>query len=102
MRYITEAPSWTWPGKFGRVELIDDVVTIITWKGPGSKPTKTQVAAAVVEFQPIVDQSVADLDKDMAEKEATTSPFIRAWVKRQAKKESKTVRQVLNELRAEL
>lgn len=37
---------------------------------------------------------------DRAERRMTNDPFVRAWVKRQAEKEGKTPRQIMDEIRA--
>lgn len=60
------------------------------WLADGNTPLPTDPAP------------VPPTDAEQADTKATSDPVWRAWVSRQAKKEGKTVRQIINELRAEL
>lgn len=56
--------------------------------------------AAGISVDPYVPEPTPD-PADEVEDEMTQNKFIRAWVKREARKESKTPREIMNEIRAD-
>lgn len=66
------------------------------WRGDGDVPPETDFVATwnVIKAEIASGQR----EKDEIERSIRADPFKRAWIKRQAKKEGKTPRQVLNEI----
>ena len=60
---------------------------------------RTSAEQIIVELERAAATAAEISPEDRVEAEMTAEPFKRAWVKRQAAKEGKTPRQIMNEMR---